>query len=111
VTAEADEGRTGLRYVADSGHPGYEQQVITGRDSLLRRALKRGQAALGDQRPGGWAAPVRHVLEHQPGTRPARGGESPRQHPLPGREQRDGEARDRLLGPAEQFRRIRPGHQ
>ena len=73
--------------------------------------LQRGQAALHDQRPGARAAPVRHVVEHQPGAGPSRGGEPPGQHPLPGREQRHREPRDRLIRAAEQLRRIGAGHQ
>ena len=41
--------------------------MVPGGDQPLRRALQRGQAALDDQRPGARAAPVRHVVEHQPG--------------------------------------------
>ena len=111
VTAETDQRGAGVRHVGNVRDPGDDQQVIPGRDPLLHRALQRGQAALGDQRPGDRAAPVWHVVEHQPGPRPPLGGEPPGQHPLPGREQRDGEPGDRLLRPPEQFRRIRLGHQ
>jgi hypothetical protein len=109
--AETDKGLARVRYVGDARYSCDEQQVVPGRDPLLSRALERSEPAVHDQRAGGRAPPVGHVVQHQPCARPARGGEAPGQYPLPGRQQRDREPGDRVLRPAEQLRRIRSGYQ
>src|SRR5216683_1286274 len=107
AASEPDQRLARVGHVRDAEHRRYDKQVITGLQALAGLTLQRGQATLGDQRTGLGAAEMRHVVEQQPGARPALSGEPPGERTL-GRAQ-DGHPEP--ADPAEHLGRVGIGDQ